>query len=401
VEKPVIAIIGGGVYVPRLCKLVSHALPSHGTLRLFARRPERLARIAEAAAAAVAADWSVSAASSLSACVEGADAVVLLVRIGGLAARAHDETFPEAFGLVGDEGLGPGGLANAFRTAPALADMARTIRAHAPRALVCNLVAPLGITTRLLLEEGLRAVGVCELPTMTLEQLGGGDAGQVTFEYAGLNHLGWFWDVRRAGRDLLSDAVARGIVDEATLARHGAAPLRYFYEIFDSAAARRLRIERRRGRARELARIAEDALAGFSRSEAGESILARRATPWFDRALVPLLSAYARRLPYRGFLNVSNSDRIISSLPREAVIETMVDLTDEIVATKPVGCPKPVVEFLRAVGEAEELGYRAARAQDPSLLREAMQALPLPIDPSSVGALVDAALTPPFAEQRS
>lgn len=379
-EAPIIAIIGGGVYVPRLCALVADALPAGGTLRLFARRPERLAQIAGAAAAKLGNGWSVTAAASLGACVEGADAVVLLVRIGGLAARAHDETFPHAFGLVGDEGLGPGGLANAYRTLPELAEMARTIRAHAPRALVCNMVAPLGMTTRLLVEEGLHAVGVCELPTMTLEQLAGGDAQAVTFDYAGLNHLGWFWNVRRAGHDLLAAAVARGVVDEATLARYGAAPLRYYYEIFDPAAARRLGIERRRGRARELARIAED----FIRSSDGDSIIAQRPTPWFDRALVPLLAARARGLPYRGFLNVANGGR--------SVVEAMVTLTDEIVPDKPLACPRPVTDFLEAVGAAEDLGYRAARERDPALLRQAMQALPLSIDPRSAGALVAEAI---------
>jgi len=241
---PAIAIVGGGVYAARLCRLLAEALPPGGTLRLHARRPDRLARIVEPLVGRLAAGWRVAAAPSLPACVDGVDAVVLLVRIGGLAARAHDETFPERFGLVGDEGLGAGGLANGYRSAPVIAEMAATFRQHCPRAFIANLVAPLGLTTRVLCAAGLSAVGVCELPAVTLDDLCGDAGAEAQFEYAGFNHLGWFWNVRAGDRQLLPEAVRRGTVDALTFADMGAAPLRYYYEIFDVAAGGRLGLVR-------------------------------------------------------------------------------------------------------------------------------------------------------------
>jgi 6-phospho-beta-glucosidase len=392
VRRPVIAIVGGGVYVPRLCALVAAALPSAGTLRLYARRPKRVARIAAAAHARVTGGWSVVATSELGACVDGADAVVLLVRVGGLAARAHDEQFPTALGLVGDEGLGPGGFANAFRSAPVLAAMAATLRRHCPRALVCNLVAPLGITTRLFLDEGLDAVGICELPTVTLERLAGGS--DVDFDYVGLNHLGWFWNVRQGGRDLLDAAVARGLVDAPTLARFGAAPLGYYYEVFDRAAGRRLGLERRPGRAHTLAQLADEGFAALDDANADPEVLAQRPTPWFDRALVPLLAAHAGGAPYDGFLDVANG-ALVPALPPAAVVE----LPARVAATRslraPAACPPAVARFLAAVAAAEALAYAAARAGDAALLAHALSALPLPISAAQLPALVAAALAPP------
>ncbi len=59
---------------------------------------------------------------------------------------------------------------------------------------------------RFLLEQGLDALGLCELPMSTLEgwlRATGHSAAEATWRYAGLNHLGWFWDVRAGGEDIL------------------------------------------------------------------------------------------------------------------------------------------------------------------------------------------------------
>ena len=46
--------------------------------------------------------------------VDGADFVVLQLRVGGQAARLCDETFPLELGCLGQETPGPGGLAKAL-----------------------------------------------------------------------------------------------------------------------------------------------------------------------------------------------------------------------------------------------------------------------------------------------
>ena len=327
--------------------------------------------------------------------MDGVDAVVLLVRVGGLAARAHDERFPETFGLVGDEGLGPGGFANGFRTAPVLADMARTIRRLSPAALVCNMVAPLGITTRVLLEEAVNAVGICELPALTLRTLAGATVDDdVTFRYAGLNHVGWFWDVRKNGSDAMAEAVSRGLVDEITWRRFAAAPLRYYYEVFDREAGRRLGIERGSGRARWLANVAEQAFMRFHRNE-DDVDSAARPTPWFDEALLPVLVAHLQNGTYDGFLNVSNATGAITGLPPDGVVEVRARLCHARTSVEPVTCPAEVLRFLRTMSQAEGLAYEAAREQSPTQLSDALRALPLPIDQDRLSDMVLSALSAP------
>jgi 6-phospho-beta-glucosidase len=52
---------------------------------------------------------------------------LIQVRNGGYAARDTDETFPLKYGVCGDEGLGPGGLAAAIRNWRAIEPVLRRI----------------------------------------------------------------------------------------------------------------------------------------------------------------------------------------------------------------------------------------------------------------------------------
>ena len=50
--------------------------------------------------------------------LEGADYVIVQLRVGGQAMRLVDETLPLEFGCIGQETTGPGGFAKALRTVP-------------------------------------------------------------------------------------------------------------------------------------------------------------------------------------------------------------------------------------------------------------------------------------------
>jgi 6-phospho-beta-glucosidase len=395
----VITIVGGGAYTPRLCEALASTvdLPEL-SLRLWARRQHRLEAIAAHSARRVTAlrpAWSVQAASSRRHALEGGTIVVLLVRVGGLAARAWDEEFPQRFGLVGDEGLGPGGIANAWRTLPELTAIAEDIGRVAPAARILNLMAPLGITTRLLLDQGLDAIGLCELPLLTLEAWlarAGNPDPRPSWRYGGLNHLGWFWEVPNGGRDLLpvlADTPAQSgnmaPVDKPTLENYGAAPLRYFYDVFDPDAARRLRLVRRRGRARQLLELSENLIRQFAEKPGHEIPEAdARPTPWLDRVVAPVASAFLGGPAHLGFANVRNEDNI-PELPPEVVVEVAATLTTSGVApVKPGPLPHEVAGFLCRAAEAERLTYLAAVRRDVDLLKEAIRALPLAIPESAV-----------------
>jgi 6-phospho-beta-glucosidase len=399
----VITVVGGGAFTPQLCEALARTveLPEL-ELRLSARRPDRLGAIASHSAARVARaqpGWSVRAADSLEAAVAGAAIVVLLIRVGGLEARAWDETFPRQFGLAGDEGLGPGGIANAWRTVPELSRISGTLRRIAPEAKVLNLMAPLGITTRLLLDQGLDALGLCELPLLTLEtwlararKL----ATETTWEYAGLNHLGWFWNFRSGDDDILlrlaglrpqpGDAAP---LDRATLERYQAAPLRYFYQIFETETARRLGLERPPGRARQLMTLSDELVTQFARAPGLETPQAgTRPTPWLDRAVAPITAALLGGPTHAGFANLLNKGKI-PELPTDLVVEVPATFGSGGVRPEKAGpLPSRVSHFLTKAGYAEALSFRAAQQRDPTLLAAAVRALPLPIPEAAIPELV-------------
>jgi 6-phospho-beta-glucosidase len=389
-----IAIVGGGVYAPRLCEALARAVPAPtARLSLSARNRARLQPLAVHAGKRLSGlnpGWTVTAADSLDAALEGASLVILLARVGGFAARAWDEEFPRRYGLVGDEGLGPGGIANAWRTVPELDRIADAALRVAPDARILNLMAPLGITTRLLLDRGLATLGLCELPVITLQRwLERAEAapGRTRWRYAGLNHLGWFWGLEADGRDLLRlladspELVRDGFpIDGATLAHFHAAPLRYYYQIFDPAARARFGLERPPGRARELAALADTLLDRFAAEPGGEHPEAdRRPTPWLDLAVAPVAAAMLGGPPHDTFVNLRNGS-LLPELPTDQIVELPATVTEEQV--EPVGSgplPPEVAGFLRRMAEVEALAYGAAVRRDPDRLTEAIAALPLPI----------------------
>ena len=394
-----ITIVGGGVYVASLCELMASRLQGKLDIELVARRFERVRVIAEHArrrTSRISADCRIRAWPSLAEGIDGADVVVLLPRVGNLPARAIDEAFPARFGIQGDEGLGPGGIANYLRTAPVIADIGSAVRKHAPGAVVLNMTAPLGLTTRQLIEEGLNAIGVCELPAVTAAKLiGDGPAAALPegLRYGGLNHLGWFWPASPKGEALLAVATSRGVVDGETYQRFQAAPLRYYFEIFDPPAAARLGVARRPGRARQLMALTERVFRQFEDAP-GEDVaeLAERPTPWFDHALVPILRALLAGDRYCGFANLANHG-LIDGLPAELVVEVPVIIEGGEVRPAAVGAPpEPVTIFLSAVGEAELVTYHAVARRDPGLILTALAALPLALDEARLRELTEATL---------
>ena len=304
--------------------------------------------------------------------VRGADVIVLLARVGGFAARRHDEGFPRDFGLVGDEGLGPGGVANAWRTVPWLRALAPTLRLHAPHARVVNMMAPLGVTTRALEDAGLNVVGLCELPTLTRRAAGGEDG---TGCYAGLNHLGWFWDL--PGRDALL-------------------PLKYEAQVFGAGRSRARPGEGSAALRADILRSLDATLrSAFARSPAEvPTDEASRPTPWFDHALVPLLRAWCLGDAVHVFLTARN-DGALAALPPEQAVELEVCVHGQAQTRRlPGPLPPVVLPRLLAVAECERWAYRAAVSRDVRSVRRAIAALPYALTRREVDALAARAIEP-------
>ncbi len=145
--------------------------------------------------------------------IDGADFVIVQLRVGGQAARHTDETLPAGFGCLGQETTGPGGLAKALRTVPLVLEIAEeTATRGAPGAWVVDFTNPVGIVTQALLDDGHRALGLCNVAIHVQRRIGHYlevDPDQVTIEHVGLNHLTWVRSARVGGADRLPELIDR------------------------------------------------------------------------------------------------------------------------------------------------------------------------------------------------
>ena len=144
--------------------------------------------------------------------LDGANYVLVQLRVGGQRRASSDETLPHRFGLIGQETTGPGGFAKALRTVPVVARSGRagSRGASAPGAWIVDFTNPVGIVTRALLEDGHRAIGLCNVAIGLQRRFAaqfGVSPEQVELEHVGLNHLSWERAVRVDGVDRLAGLI--------------------------------------------------------------------------------------------------------------------------------------------------------------------------------------------------
>lgn len=261
---------------------------------LHGRSLERLRAIAAVCAARLT-DLGVagrcSAAADRQEALNGADVVLNQVRVGGLAARSFDESFPHAAGVAGEETMGPGGLANALRTLPVLRELWRDVLERAPGALVVNLTNPAGIVQQAAeVDSGLTVMSVCDSPiTLTdavAERLGV-TASSVRTRYVGMNHLGWYVpDDPGALRKL--DGIPSGI-QPLVAALHEAVPSAYVRYYVDPEPLLRAQLAGPT-RAQRLLEVERESLDAIARKEVPDA--SRRPAVWYKQAVVPLIDAW-------------------------------------------------------------------------------------------------------------
>src|SRR6266487_3062609 len=165
-----VAVVGGGsTYTPELVEgFVSRTdrLPVD-ELVLLDIDPERLAivgALAERMVRAVGWAGTVRMTDQAGEALEGANFVIVQLRVGGNQARFLDETIPLRFGCIGQETTGPGGFAKALRTVPVVLELAeRTAEIGAPDAWVVDFTNPTGLVTQALLDQGHRVCGLCNV----------------------------------------------------------------------------------------------------------------------------------------------------------------------------------------------------------------------------------------------
>ena len=304
--------------------------------------------------------------------IEGADAVLIQLRVGGQAARMVDESVPVACGCVGQETTGFGGLAKALRTVPVVLGIADRVRELAPKAWIVDFTNPVGIVTKALLDAGHRAVGLCSAALVfqrhfarVLEV----EPERVELDHVGLNHLTWELRVRLDGDDVLPQLLAERVeaIAPATglpaelVQRLGVVPsyyLHYFYEHDRVVDEQR----RNKSRAEEVAEIEQELLALYADPTLDEKpeLLSRRGGAFYSEAAVELLAGLFGRGRNRHVINLRNRGTL-PFLADDAVVEVPARVDAEGVTPLPMPELDPLQRGLVAhVSAYEELALDAA-----------------------------------------
>ncbi|MER5222531.1 6-phospho-beta-glucosidase [Streptomyces flaveus] len=344
--------------------------------------------------------------SDLDAGIDGADAVLLQLRVGGQAAREQDETWPLECGCVGQETTGAGGLAKALRTVPVVLDIAERVRRTNPGAWIIDFTNPVGIVTRALLEAGHKAVGLCNVAIGFQRKFAGllGVAPvDVHLDHVGLNHLTWETGVRLGGPEgenvlpkLLAEhgeAVAADLrLPRDVLDRLGVVPsyyLRYFYAHDEVVREQRTKPSR----AAEVAEMERQLLKMYGDPELAEkpALLGKRGGAYYSEAAVDLAASLLGGgvgSPYQ-VVNTYNKGTL-PFLPDDAVIEVQAAVGSSGATPLPVPSVDPLYAGLMAnVTAYEDLALRAALHGGRERVFRALLAHPLVGQYAHADALTD------------
>lgn len=325
--------------------------------------------------------------------VDGADAVLLQLRVGGQAARQQDETWPLECGCVGQETTGAGGLAKALRTVPVVLDIAERVRRANPHAWIIDFTNPVGIVTRALLQAGHKAVGLCNVAIGFQRKFAGllGVApADIHLDHLGLNHLTWETGVRLGGPEgenvlpeLLAGhgaAIAAGLhLPRPLLDRLGVVPsyyLRYYYAHDEVVGELRTKPSR----AAEVAAMEKRLLDLYGDPGLDEKpvLLAERGGAYYSEAAVDLAASLlgAGGSPYQ-VVNTYNRGTL-PFLPDDAVIEVQAAIGRQGATPLPVAPVDPLYAGLTAAVTAyEDLALEAALRGGRDRVFRALLAHPL------------------------
>ena len=391
-----IAVIGGGsTYTPELVSGLSRERERIDVRELVLHdideeRREVVGGLARRMLTAQGFDGRLEITDDLDRAVDGAAFVLIQIRVGGQEARLSDETVPVACGCIGQETTGAGGLGKALRTVPVVLGIAERVRERAADdAWIVDFTNPVGIVTRALLDDGHRAVGLCNVAIgfqRSFARLLGVEPERVLVDQVGLNHLSWVRFVRVDGRDVLPELLAAHgdeLAENAGLPRQlldelGVIPsyyLHYFY------AHDRVLAEQLEGvpRAATVAEIERELLELYRDPGLVEkpALLERRGGAFYSEAAIGLVGSLATSGGEVHVVDVRN-DGTIGGLADDDVVEVpcRVDGDGATPLPQPPVAPE-LLGLMQHVTAYERLAASAAVSGDPAVARKALLTHPL------------------------
>ena len=340
--------------------------------------------------------------------IDGADFVIIQLRVGGQAARHTDETVPVGYGCLGQETTGPGGLAKALRTVPVVLEIAEETAARAaPGAWVVDFTNPVGIVTQALLDEGHRAVGLCNVAIVVQQRIGHYlqvDPYSVELEHVGLNHLTWARSATVDGVDRLPELLDRFApeleletgVPQGLLHLLGTLPsyyLHYYYCLDKNLAEQAM--PGWRSRAEVVAELEAELLAEYRdpATDTKPAKLSYRGGAFYSEAAVRLIASLHAGTGDTQVVNVRNGGAL-PGLADDAVVEVPCMVDGDGARPLPQRALPPDMSGLVAHCKAyEHLAVEAAMSGSRDVMVRALVANPLVGQYPLAERLADAVLT--------
>ena len=392
-----VAVIGGGsTYTPELVEGLANRrarLPID-ELVLHDIDPERrriVGGLADRMLRRMEWDGRLTLTGDATAAIDGADFVLIQLRIGGQAARLLDETLPLRFGTIGQETTGAGGFAKALRTVPVVLELAELVRRHAaPDAWIIDFTNPVGIVTQALRRRRAPRAGPVQRGDLAPAPAGGAPGRRAgSAHHRPRRAQPPELDHRRAGRrrsiacPSCSTGTGRPIAADLQLPVEqlreiGAVPsyyLRYYYA-FDEVLA-----EQRGGhhRAEEVMELERRLLEMYADPalDTKPALLNDRGGAFYSEAAAQLLASLHDGAGDVQVVDVRNGDAV-AGLPPDEVVEVPARIDRSGAHPLPqLPMSAEMLALVRAAKEYERLAIRAARSGAREDARLALEANPL------------------------
>lgn len=416
-----VAVIGGGSsYTPELIEGILNRKDRLPVRELWLvdvpMGEKKLAIIADMArrmADKVGAQMEIHATLNRREAISGADFVITQFRVGGLDARAKDESIPLKYNVIGQETTGPGGYAKALRTIPVILDICREIEETAPEAWLINFTNPAGIITEAILNyTKVKAMGLCNVPIgikKDIAKLLNVDSSRVNVSFMGLNHMSYAYSVTLDGEEILPQLIEMYEHPDAEMAQKleaisdivWPAPFlrslgmitspyhRYYYRNRMMLEEEKESMAKEGSRAMQVKEIEKALFVKYADPSVCEKPkeLEKRGGAYYSEAAISLVDAIYNDKQEVHTVNVQNRGTI-TNLPYNAVIETNALIGAQGAAPLRIGeMPTRVAGLVNYVKAYEQLAVRAAVEKDYDIALSAMMANPF-IDDYEVGKAI-------------
>lgn len=137
------------------------------------------------------------------------DFVMAQIRAGGLKMREQDEKIPLKYGVLGQETSGPGGIAYGMRSIPGVIELIDYMEEYSPDAWLLNYSNPASIVAEAtrILRPNSKIINICDMPVVIRKEMAtilDMDENDIIDRYYGLNHFGWWTEIRdKKGNNLM------------------------------------------------------------------------------------------------------------------------------------------------------------------------------------------------------